>query len=227
VNVNEGHTFAADGIEIRPAVLSSSEINDIKAEVSVDHEILRRTGIRNLEKKFESIARVAADSAVLSIAASLLGATPRLVRALFFDKTPQRNWFVAWHQDRTVTLDRRVEIAGWGPWSRKDGVYHAQPPRSVLDHMVTIRLHVDEVDEEGGCLYVIPGSHRLGILTRDEIERAAAVSAPRACVVKAGDAVIMHPLLLHSSRKSRRSAHRRVVHFDYSSYELPPGVSWA
>jgi hypothetical protein len=33
---------------------------------------------------------------VLSIATSLLGAAPSLVRAPFFDKTPQRNWFVAW-----------------------------------------------------------------------------------------------------------------------------------
>ena len=103
-------TFAADGVEIRPAVLRSRQIACIQEEVSVDHEVLRRTGIRNLEKKFRSIAQVAADASVLSIAASLLGKTPRLVRALFFDKTGERNWFVAWHQDRTVTLNQRFEI---------------------------------------------------------------------------------------------------------------------
>jgi ectoine hydroxylase-related dioxygenase (phytanoyl-CoA dioxygenase family) len=202
-------------------------VDAIKAEVSVDHEILRRTGIRNLEKKFRSIARVAADQSVLSIGRSLLGRPHRLVRALFFDKTPERNWFVAWHQDRTVTLDRRVEMAGWGSWTRKDGVHHAQPPRTVLDQMVTIRLALDKADEEGGCLKVIPGSHRLGILTQNEIDRAVAASTPRACVVEAGDAVVMHPLVLHSSRKSQRSSHRRVVHLEYSSYDLPSDVSWA
>jgi ectoine hydroxylase-related dioxygenase (phytanoyl-CoA dioxygenase family) len=225
--VTKEHTFLADGVEIRSAVLNSTEINAIKAEVSVDHEILRRTGIREIEKKFGSIARVAANPSVMSIAASLLGKPPRLVRALFFDKTPVRNWFVAWHQDRTVALNRQVEMAGWGPWTRKDGVDHAQPPRAVLDHMVTIRLHVDDADEDGGCLYVIPGSHRLGILDHDEIDRAVSVSMPRACVVGAGDAVVMCPLVLHSSAKSRRLAHRRVVHLEYSSFELPPGVSWA
>jgi hypothetical protein len=99
-------TFVTDGVEIRPAVPRSQEIAYIQAEVSVNHEVLRRTGIRNLEKKFRSIAQVAADPSVLSIAASLLGKTPQLVRALFFDKTGERNWFVAWHQDRTVTLNR-------------------------------------------------------------------------------------------------------------------------
>ena len=39
-------------------------------EVDVDHQILRRTGIRNLEKKFESIARVAEDEQVKPLAAS-------------------------------------------------------------------------------------------------------------------------------------------------------------
>ena len=225
--VNEGHIFSADGIEVRRAVLTSQEIDAIKAEVSVDHETLRRTGIRSLEKKFSSIARVAANPTVLSIARSLLGAAPSLVRALFFDKTPERNWFVAWHQDRTVTLNRRAEIAEWGPWTRKDGVHHVQPPRAVLDHMVTIRLHVDSADEESGCLHVIPGSHRIGILTPDEIGRTVAESVPLACAVEAGDAVAMHPLVVHSSAKSRRSAHRRVVHLEYSSYELPLDVAWA
>jgi ectoine hydroxylase-related dioxygenase (phytanoyl-CoA dioxygenase family) len=220
-------TFVTDGVEIRPAVLSSQEIANIQAEVSVDHEILRRTGIRNLEKKFGSIAQIAADSSVLSIAASVLGNTPQLVRALFFDKTEERNWSVAWHQDRTVTLNQRVEIDGWGSWTQKEGVHHAQPPRDVLDSIVTIRLHVDDADEERGCLLVIPKSHRLGVLTQNEIGRVVTNSRPKACVVSAGDAVIMHPLVLHSSAKSRNPDHRRVVHLEYSSYELPLGVSWA
>ena len=128
-------TFVTDGIEIRPAVLRAKDIAYIKAEVSVDHEILRRTGIRNLEKKFRCIAQVAADSSVLSIAASLLGKTPQLVRALFFDKTGERNWFVAWHQDRTVTLNQRVEMDGWGSWTRKD--IHSMPLGLVPEYVVS------------------------------------------------------------------------------------------
>ena len=220
-------TFAVDGVEIRPAILRSQQIACIQDEVSIDHEVLRQTGIRNLEKKFRSIAQLAANASVLSIAASLLGKTPRLVRALFFDKTEKRNWFVAWHQDRTVTLNKRVEIDGWGSWTQKDGVHHVQPPRHVLDSMVTIRLHVDDADEERGCLSVIPKSHRLGILTQNEINRVVMNSRPEACVVSAGDAVIIHPLVLHSSAKSRNPDHRRVVHLEYSSYQLPLGVSWA
>lgn len=224
---NRSPTFAVDGVEIRAAVLSAANIKAISDEIRIDHEIVRRTGIRNLEKKFASIAQVAADPSVLSIAASLLGNAPRLVRALFFDKTLERNWFVAWHQDRTVTLNRRLKMPGWGSWTEKEGVHHVQPPSAVLEQMLTIRIHVDDADEEGGCLRVIPGSDKLGILTQDEIDRAVRTSTPQACVAAAGDALIMRPLILHSSRKSRRHAHRRVVHLEYSSYDLPAGISWA
>jgi ectoine hydroxylase-related dioxygenase (phytanoyl-CoA dioxygenase family) len=219
--------FMANGVEICGSVLGAEKVDAIRAEVSIDHEIVRRTGIRNLEKKFASIAAVAADPAVLSIAETLLGGAPRLVRALFFDKTPARNWFVAWHQDRTVTLNRRQTMMGWDSWTEKEGVHHVQPPRAVLDQMVTIRIHVDDADEAGGCLRVIPRSHELGILTQSAIARTVAAATPQVCVVAAGDAVVMHPLLLHSSQKSRRQTHRRVVHLEYSSYELLAGLSWA
>ena len=50
-----------DCIESRPTVLGSQVINALNAAVSVDHEIVRRAGLCNLEKKLASIARVAAD----------------------------------------------------------------------------------------------------------------------------------------------------------------------
>lgn len=216
-----------DGFEIRRAVLDSKVMLAIQSEVTIDHEVLRRTGIRNLEKKFRSIAEVVAHPSVSSIASALLKAPPRLVRALFFDKTPDRNWFVGWHQDRTVALNRRVDLQGWRSWTRKDGVHHAEPPREVLDRMVTIRLHLDAADQNAGCLAVIPGSHRLGVLSTREVMRVARRSAAHACIVNAGDAVIMHPLIVHSSARSKSLGHRRVVHLEFSSYELPPGVAWA
>lgn len=220
-------SFGDDGFELVPDVVNRAQINSIAAEVSVDHEILRRTGIRNLEKKFKSIARIAEDEQVMSVAASLLERPVRLVRALFFDKTPGRNWSVAWHQDRTVTLNRRFDLKGWGPWTTKDGVHHVLAPRHVLDQMVTVRIHIDHADEGNGCLVVIPRSHRLGILDNNEIGNVVAAGDPTSCAVAPGGALIMHPLILHSSASATRSGHRRVVHLEYSSYELPLGAAWA
>lgn len=219
--------FASEGVEILRGVLLSAEIFAVKTEVSLDNESLQRSGIRNLEKRFDSISRLATSPAVLSIASSCLGAMPCLVRALFFDKTPDRNWFVAWHQDKTVTLNRRADMAGWGPWSLKDGVCHVQAPCEVLNQMITIRLHIDPADEASGCLKVIPGSHRLGVVKQEAIGNIVARENSVPCVVAAGDAVIMRPHVLHSSGKSTGCAHRRVVHLEYSSFALPDGICWA
>lgn len=219
--------FHTDGVEIRRGILSLDSIEAVKSEISLGCEQLQRHGIRNLEKRFNSIAQLANSSTVLAIANELLQSSPSLVRALFFDKTPEANWFVTWHQDKTVTLNKRFEIAGWGPWSLKEGVCHVQPPCAVLDEMITIRLHIDAADEESGCLKIFPGSHRLGILTQAQLNQVKETSTPIACVVAPGDAVIMRPHLVHSSNKSTHQAHRRVVHLEYSSYPLPAGIHWA
>jgi hypothetical protein len=202
--------FARNGVEIRKGIVAERDLRFVVSDITMECAVLAKAGIRNLEKKFASIARLAADHALVGVAMELLGGEARLVRAVFFDQTPKRNWSVPWHQDKTVTLNRRVTMDGWGPWSEKDGVCHVQPPCSVLDRMLAIRLHIDPCDEENGCLRVIPGSDRSGILKPRDIGRIVETSDAVRCIVSPGDAVIMRPHVLHSSRKSVSQSHRRA-----------------
>ena len=219
--------FEKDGIEIRKNFLSSEYIEFVKSDIDLENKKLELYGIRNLEKKFISISKLVQDEDILSEAQNLLHDRVNLVRALFFDKTPAKNWLVSWHQDKTVTLNKRVEMPGWSAWSLKEGVHHVQPPVSVLDNMVTFRLHMDDADNDNGCLRVIPGTHILGVLNQEEIDDLVKNKKPVSCIVEAGDVVIMRPHLLHASSKARVPSHRRVVHIEYSSYKLPDGVIWA
>jgi ectoine hydroxylase-related dioxygenase (phytanoyl-CoA dioxygenase family) len=116
---------------------------------------------------------------------------------------------------------------GWGSWSIKDGVHHVQPPVEVLNKMLTLRLHIDCADEQNGCLKVIPGSHRRGLLQPATIDSLVKNSIAVPCIVNAGDALIMRPHILHASSKATKPNHRRVVHLEYSSYSLPEGFAWA
>ena len=72
----------------------------------------------------------------------------------------------------------------------------------MLDRMITFRLHIDAAAEDNGCLSVIPGTHRYGIVTNSEIGRVVSDAVAIPCVVDAGDAVVMRPHILHSSRKA-------------------------
>lgn len=219
--------FEKDGVEIRRALISSDIIELVKADIDLENDKFKKHGVRNLEKRFQSISNLAKDETILSIARNLLNSQVSLVRAIFFDKTPDKNWLVTWHQDKTVTLNKKIALEGWGPWSIKDDVHHVQPPVSVLNSMVTIRLHIDPSDEKNGCLKVIPGTHNQGILKQKEIDELVQNASIFPCIVEAADAVIMRPHILHSSSKADEPSHRRVVHLEYSSYELPDGASWA
>lgn len=188
---------------------------------------LARHGIRNAEKKLPSVKRLVDSALLLDTAKNCVAGQPALVRAIVFDKTPDKNWLVAWHQDRTVAVSNKMEMAGWSAWTVKDGVHHAQPSVDVLENMVTFRLHLDDANERNGCLKVIPNSHRMGVLSQSEIERIVHERETHTCVAKAGDLLVMRPLLLHASSKAAAPLHRRILHVEYSGFVLPQGVAWA
>lgn len=149
-----------------------------------------------------------------------------LTRSILFDKSPEANWDVTWHQDTTICVRERIETPGFGPWSIKDGRPHVRPPAAVLERMVTLRIHLDDCDRNNGALHVIPFSHRLGILNETQIVECVQKSAPEICEVPAGGIMIMRPLLLHASKKSTKPDRRRVLHLEFAIDDLPNGLSW-
>ena len=89
----------------------------------------------------------------------MLGKTARVVRGIYFDKHENANWKVAWHQDLTIAVRERVEVDGYGAWSIKARIHHVQPPVTVLENMLTVRVHLDHTEESNGALRVLPGRH--------------------------------------------------------------------
>jgi ligand-binding SRPBCC domain-containing protein len=172
------------------------------------------------------IAKLASSDPLLSLVEPHLPAQRRPVRAIYFDKNPNSNWMVTWHQDLTIAVRNKIDVPGFGPWSTKDGVPHVQPPVHLLEQMLTVRLHLDNCDETNGAVRVIPGSHRLGRLSAEDIQKLRIQEPSELCCVVAGGALLMRPLLLHSSGKSRTAGHRRVLHIEYASFALPGGLQW-
>jgi ectoine hydroxylase-related dioxygenase (phytanoyl-CoA dioxygenase family) len=149
------------------------------------------------------------------------------VRGLFFDKTQGANWPVPWHQDLTLAVKTRREIAGWTNWTVKRGVPHVQPPPALLTRMITARLHLDDCAADNGALRVIPGSHARGTLTRKDVDTAKKRGAVTICA-RAGDALLMKPLLLHASSPAQTPSHRRVLHIEFAPVSLlPDELAWA
>ncbi|RYD54852.1 MAG: phytanoyl-CoA dioxygenase [Sphingobacteriales bacterium] len=148
-----------------------------------------------------------------------------LVKSIYFDKPEASNWFVAWHQDLTISVDKRMEVSGYGPWTVKQNQYAVQPPQDILDNILTIRIHLDDTNEDNGALRVLDGSHRNGIIRPEQVDKQAATET--VCNVSASGVMLMKPLLMHSSGRTVNKNRRRVIHLELSNKELPKGLQWA
>lgn len=191
-------------------------------------------GIRNVIQSSEVARSVATSEAVHQLVESVFGGKGIAVRGILFDKTTASggsNWKVPYHQDLSIAVCERpsVPVTGYETWSVKDGVVHVQPPATVLERLVTVRLHLDPCDAENGALRVLPGTHRMGRLSMTEVARCRGEIPETVCNVAEGGAMLFCPLLLHASSPALRlDARRRVLHIEFApvDLELPDELRW-
>src|SRR5215207_5208506 len=152
--------LANDGAALVRGVLSPEEVGHwIRLLGAVDG-----AGRRGL-LTHPAVAALAGSERLKRLARPSLDGPPVPVRGILFDKSAGANWLVPWHQDLTIAARERFEAEGFSAWSMKDGIPHVQPPVTMLERMLTIRLHLDAADETNGALRIIPGTHRLGKLS--------------------------------------------------------------
>ena len=219
--------FFENGCEIVDNFISEHWLKLILDEIAQAEFSTEVSGVRRINKKLSTVGQYLNSDEFTARAKAFMPDNAQLVRAIFFNKSPELNWYVTWHQDKTVSVSTRFEAAGWRAWSVKENALHVQPPLAVLESMVTIRVHLDATPKENGCLKVIPNSHQLGILSQAEINEVIEAEAPYFCEAEKCAALIMRPHLLHASSKSRLPSNRRVLHFEFSNWVLPNGVCWA
>ena len=208
-----------NGFAIVPECVSEKTVAYLREAVDAGEH-----GARNLLVN-AAVRLFARSDVVRNPVASILGTDCFAVRGIFFNKNSKANWKVSWHQDCVIAVRQKVEIDGWGPWSRKAGVTHVRPSAPIVEQMLAIRIHLDECGEENGPLRVIPSTHTLGFLSDQEIQcwpKATAVT----CTAHRGDAILMRPLLLHASSQTSRVGNRRVIHLEFAADELPHGAEW-
>jgi ectoine hydroxylase-related dioxygenase (phytanoyl-CoA dioxygenase family) len=220
-------TFNDIGFEVLEGILTHDEVRSLASSLQAQQLKPLSGGIRRIEQLIPEVQALSKSKKIISTARNYLPGEPHFVRAIYFDKTPENNWYVTWHQDRTVTVSERFEEDGWGPWTLKAGAWHVQPPLSVLENMITIRLHLDPSTIANGCLKFIPGSHRHGVIKSAEVQEHIQNSQAVYCEAPAGSAIVMRPHIFHSSEKAATPTPRRVLHFEYSCHQLPDGVSWS
>jgi ectoine hydroxylase-related dioxygenase (phytanoyl-CoA dioxygenase family) len=119
-------------------------------------------------------------------------------RAMFMNKPANQGTWLPWHQDRWSSLDR--------------------------DPLITVWTALDPATVANGCVQIIEGSHRFGLLNPDHpsgfvSEEQAAELLQKYPVVhlelEPGEAVLLHNWLLHASDVNRSSVSRRAFSVCY------------
>lgn len=220
-----------DGFTVINQVFSFADIAEIINVIeSADSSgsLFRKTNdlfaIRQVLKELPQLNKIVFNDKIRKIVKELFGDNYAVVKSIYFDKPGNSNWFVAYHQDLTISVDCKKDIEYFGPWTVKQNQYAVQPPIEILKDIFTIRIHLDDTDNQNGALKVIPGSH-LGIYRPELIDWSKAVEI--SCNVNAGGVMIMKPLLLHASNRTTNNKKRRVLHIEFSAAELPVEINWS
>ncbi len=222
-----------DGFCLVPGVLAQSECDVLLTEI----DDMLQAGespspgfsahcARNLLSRSPLIHKRFSESPFIDLARKALGQDGNPVKGIYFDKNPDSNWVVPWQQDLTIALKEKHGIDGYVNWTVKQGAWHVQPPASVLESQVTLRLHLDDCSESNGALRVVRGSHRLGRLDHAAEAELRERVGDVLCEAKRGDVLVMSPLILHASSKAVDPDHRRIVHVEYSAAQLPEPLAW-
>lgn len=215
--------FEADGFASIAQVLSARECELIVARtVAIDADA---AGTRCLlaEEWCQVLAgrlRQHADIAAL-VPADLVA-----VQCTYFEKSVDRNWLVPVHQDLSIPVRARVDHPDLRGWSEKEGGLFVQPPASLLERLVALRVHLDACSEQDGPLQFVPGSHQVGRISADEAQLRRQSDPIVSCAMERGDVLAMRPLVLHASSKAEGYSRRRVLHFVFGPRTLPYGLSW-
>lgn len=206
----------AHGFAIQPEVFSIVCLDRLLEEINELAPRRGRAGVRH-GLKLGPIAEFARQHALMDLTHSVLGRDAFPFRATLFDKSQSANWLVVWHQDKALPLQYRRDLDGWGPWSIKEGIEYAHASTAALSQVLALRVSLDDSTAENGPLRVLPGTHRLGVLTDDAVHVLSAERPPVDCIVAKGGVLAMRPLLIHSSSKSRTDEPRRVLHIEYAA----------
>src|ERR1700760_4405744 len=116
--LTHANNFARDGFEIISNVCDSNTLNQLRDHFSTVATVATRErngatyAIRNLLQDFVCIRELAESAELRSLVEPVLGHDATAVRAILFDKTPGANWKVAWHQDLSIAVKRKVEEPG-------------------------------------------------------------------------------------------------------------------
>ncbi|MEI9809601.1 MAG: hypothetical protein WDO16_18040 [Bacteroidota bacterium] len=140
--------IAKKGFAIIDNVFTTEEMNSLLSFISgadSARPAFRKTNdlfaIRRFFKELPETTNLVFNETLHSVITNLFGNDYVVVKSIYFDKPAQSNWFVAYHQDLTISVDKKIPAEGFSAWTVKQDQFSVQPPVEILENNFTIRVH--------------------------------------------------------------------------------------
>jgi ectoine hydroxylase-related dioxygenase (phytanoyl-CoA dioxygenase family) len=211
--------------EIKKIILEIDKITSNNAENPTFRKSEGLFAIRQFHKEVPESLKTIFNSNLLKVIESIRGENFFMTKSIYFDKPEKSNWFVSYHQDLTISVNKKVENENFKNWTVKQNQYSVQPPKGILENSFTIRIHLDKTTKDNGALKVLNRTHKNGVVRIENIDSKNVVET--ICEVGAGGVMIMKPLLFHASNKTTNNQKRRVIHIEFNNQELPYDLEWS
>ena len=223
----------ADGFCVLESVFGSEAVAVFLSRIEAANEsdaqsALRSRGTifaaRNMIDSIPDLIQLACVPALDQLLIETLGESYGLVRVLYFDKPSDRSWNLPFHKDLTISVkDNSLPTTHFSKPTCKGGVDHVEASEEVLENMLTLRIHLDNVTNSNGPLEVVPGSHLNGKSNQ------ASTREPVKILVQAGDVLAMRPMISHASGHTDPDGNwrRRILHLEFcGTRTLPDDYQW-
>jgi phytanoyl-CoA hydroxylase len=155
-------------------------------------ETLQLKGFHDLQYHDAVFTRMVAHPRLVAVLTELIGPDVQLHHSKMLVKPPEQGAPFPMHQDQP---------------------YFPHERHSVL----AASVHLDDTEEENGCLHVIAGSHKLGPLAASGDAHTVdyPLESGTPCPAAAGDVLFFNYLTIHGSGTNRSTRTRRNVLFQY------------
>ncbi len=127
--MNYSNKIHSEGFEIINNVYSDYEINEIisfidqttsqEQSISTFRKSKELFAIRQFHKEIPKVLPHIFNQNLINIIHATFGKDYFITKSIYFDKPEKSNWFVAYHQDLTISVDKKIEVDNFENWTLK------------------------------------------------------------------------------------------------------------
>ncbi|GIP40248.1 ectoine hydroxylase [Paenibacillus sp. J31TS4] len=215
LTVAEKRHYEEFGFVVVPNVFTREELSEMNAELDGCEGQIRTTGEHEgftyqLAMLTDTTKQFAQDERILNLIEDIVKPGISIFSSKLLTKLPHSPSICHWHQD---------------------DAYYAEVVNS--DTRMSIWVPLQDTNERNGCLWVVPGSHKQGLLPysvqpegtcrRALAEQQLDLSKAEPVPMQAGSMLLFHALTWHSSRGNETDHARRAFIVSYQEATVPIG----